>query len=653
MEGRRIAHAASRLGVKKLALIAVLASALFLYLLGAKFLLMPALIAAYAILLPVPSLLNSWFSRLVLGMLLVLGVMQIGESLQFLLFPLSKFPIVAVLTVVCTIILLCAMPERDNSKVKMVSGHDIAGCIVAAFFMLPFAPIFFGHQSIARIAETSGYQVVDSTIHYSAISQMTVAQHFLYKPGGYYPSGFHLSVAFIQNTFFNRPFDIGWRNNAILFFMQYMLFGFLAAYAIYFLCASLGNLLDKDMLKKWWPKVILACSVGPILALVYLLPFMVQGFLPYLYVVATIAFGLVYVIARELPGQDHMRQWSIAAYLLFVFGATSTWPLLMPPLFLIGLFLFIPRTKLGLQCIKEIVQRRTILTLVAFGLQFIPLYFQMKYAGAGGQAGINANGNLHDLHYVVLAAGLGLVFAVIVNRKAPSGLSSTIFAIFIPLFVFVGVLAGLQYFLVAEVRYYVIKTALLLEIMLLAFAAALLLHQFYQKKLLEWRYAIFIPFIPFISVLLLISHVPNPLRETRELLKTYSTQEKPAFYEHDVYAFVSLGLAGKLGHFNATELHVNSQTHKISGYMQLPFWANVLHQDATDSDLWSWRCNDAIYTNLAYGNATDEEQQAVIQDVHNCAHMVTSKGHVYYIVTDKASYNYLQGLFGSEADLVY
>ena len=71
--------------------------ALALYVLGVRCFLLPVLVVANVLWLPMPSIFRSWFSRLVVSVVLLLSLLQVAATVQFLVLPKSGFITMAVL----------------------------------------------------------------------------------------------------------------------------------------------------------------------------------------------------------------------------------------------------------------------------------------------------------------------------------------------------------------------------------------------------------------------------------------------------------------------------------------------------------------------------------------------------------------------------
>jgi hypothetical protein len=318
--------------------------------------------------------------------------------------------------------------------------------------------------------------------------------------------------------------------------------------------------------------------------------------------------------------------------------------LLLPPLALIGLLAFWPAERQLGQVWRGLWRRQNVLIYAGFLAMLLPLYLQAKYGVVSGNSGVNATGNLHELHYLLLLAGVAVVAWVGGSARFAPAFRSSVITVFGSFFLMLTPLVVLQYFTTGEVRYYPVKISLIIELLIMAVAVASLVYAFSQLTIANLRTAIFVPLLPITLGILFISPIANPLREVRELLKDYSSMEKPAYYDPDTAQYVSLGLAGKIQSYNTMSLHYTERKQIFEGYMQLPYWLNQADQ---------LKCNDKIYANLAYGMSTPKEQADLMQYIKMCAAYAKSQGLSYYIVTDRLSANRLRPLVGNDAVLRY
>jgi hypothetical protein len=153
-------------------------------------------------------------------------------------------------------------------------------------------------------------------------------------------------------------------------------------------------------------------------------------------------------------------------------------------------------------------------------------------------------------------------------------------------------------------------------------------------------------------VLVLVSTNANPLKDVRDLFRSVSNQEKPQFFDQDVSLYTKLSSEGKVTHFNSTLLHYDASRDKLFAHSQVPFWQNMMQYTAADADFHALHCNGRLYSNLAFGGYSDAEQTKLVNDIKDCAAMATQKGVAYYIVTDKASSEHLQSIFGNLVKIV-
>lgn len=637
---------------------------LLLYILGFKVLLIPVFVGITAWRVPIPRIFSSWFGRIVVATLLLLSLMQVSASLQFLVVPKSGFITLAVVVWLLMCIIWLATPLQHYEKRRIISSSDICAFLVVLCFLLPFSPILIGRSSIRRIAEIGSIQAIDATNHYAAIAELTRAEHLNYKPGYYYPKGFHIAVGFTQNTFFANQYELGWRGNVMLFFADYMIYGALLGYLVFFLCLRwLRALSEKLAPERWsWSKLLLAACLALPLVLVYLLAFVPEGFLSYYYVCATLILALLYL--GEL--QDTVRSkddsldlssntlgtWNLIAYLLLLFGAGATWPLLIPPFVVIGALFLIPGRLHWKLIVKRLWTIRALPVLVVFVLQLLPIYFQTKYSPTSTGASLNLTGGLTEFHPYVLLVGLLIVAGVMISAKVEESFRRVIANIFMPLFGFEGVFLIFQYFTTGQILYYAIKVSLLIEMMLLALSVALLVRVVAESKLYEARVVWLLPVVPLFAVILLISSLSNPLKDDRDLFRHYSNDVIPQYLDQDVETNVRLGEEGKIKHFNLTELHYNPAQGKFFADMQVPYWADMMQYSASPSDFQAVQCMGKIYSNLAFGTYDAAAQKLLTKELETCAIAAHKRGETFYVVTDPASAPHVRALLGKLVTIV-
>ena len=256
-------------------------------------------------------------------------------------------------------------------------------------------------------------------------------------------------------------------------------------------------------------------------------------------------------------------------------------------------------------------------------------------------------------HSLVLLAGVLILFGVLYSKQIQDAHKKLLANIYIPMTAFIALLIALQYFTVGEVRYYGIKTAMLLEIMLLVLAIVLLARAHLERGMSGLKYAVMLPAIPLVLMVLLMTTVGNPLKDLRDIFRDYSNQEKPAFFDHDMSEYARLGSKGDIAHYNSTILHYNAEKQQFYAHSQATFWANMMRYDGDREDFDALLCNSTLYSNLAFGTYTNKEQLALIAKVKECAKMAKDMNLTYYIITDKDSEQALHDTFGDIATYVY
>jgi hypothetical protein len=335
-------------------------------------------------------------------------------------------------------------------------------------------------------------------------------------------------------------------------------------------------------------------------------------------------------------------------YLVLVFGAALSWPLFIVPTLLIAGFVLLPAKATAREFLKYVWSLDFLPVTLGILLQLVPVYFQLAYSGQGTSQGINLSGGLQTFHALVPLAGILVVGAFILKKDVDEPFRRMLLSIFLPFTFFIGLLVVMQYFLLGEIRYYVIKSSFLLELLLLTFAMAAFVYSAVKHTFIVGnRYFIFLPLIPFTIMLLLVSTVTNPLKEIRDLFRGHSSVPQSQYFSSDISIYDRLGSSNKIINFNITTLHYNPDQGKFFGNMEIAFWATMMHYNV-DQKPYSGACTGTLYTNLAYGTFTAGEQHALVELIKTCAQIANKRGEPYYIVTDPASVPYVQQAVGGE-----
>jgi hypothetical protein len=613
-----------------------------------------------------PTIFRSFVSRCVIAGLFVYSFIQVAATLQFLLLPKSDFRVLGLLTIIITIMaVLLSAPLRVKLPFKLVARKDAAALLVVLFFLLPFLLLCVGKNGTLNIVKIGGIQAIDGTNHYSSIAEMAQFQHLTYQVGDYYPKGFHIATAFTEDALHINQVNLSWNANVKLYIGQYLFFGSLLAYVLFYLADLLASSIihPAKRVGHW----LIAFGLGPSLAIFYLLPFIYNGFLNYLYVCAASAAALIFmyefyekrtVIRAKTALQktplllNPMSRWMLLGYLILIYGVSMSWPLLIVPLLLVVAYYLVPDIVSYASVKRQLLSWRNVLILLALIFQLLPVYFQFEYSSGSSSQGINLTGGLDNFHYGIILAGLLLVYYLSVAKQIPENAQRYINNVFQPFYIFLGALVAMQYFVVGELRYYVIKSALLVELLLLGLFVALIAYSYLQSNVARLKYFIMVPLIPFVCFMLLIGLTGNPLQNVRDMFRSYSGETQPLYFDQDVAAFAKLGESGKIDHFNTTLLHYDTTQKKFYAQMQIPFWANMMKYTSTVPDFKAQHCNLILYTNLDFGSFTDSEQQALVGDIRDCSALAKIDHEPYYIVTDKASVPYVKALFGNVAVII-
>lgn len=640
--------------------IAALLAAWLLYAVGLKPIFILVILAVNIVFLPMPKIFQSWLSRFFVSLLVVFALFQVAATLQLLALPSSGFVVLSLIVTFLQAILLCVAPQSEGRPKKLITRNDIFGLIVAAFFILPFTPILIGNQSIERIAQIGSLQAVDGSSHFNVIAKMASAEHFTYPAGSYYPSGFHLATAFFETSTIGYHADLSWQGSAYLFFGQYLFLGIMLGFLLYYLCLKWLEVLRATDKTPASIRLILALCLGPILALLYLLPFVIEGFLNYYYVAATFFVGLMYLSDLKFKQekieqpilQNKNARWCLLAFLLLIYGAAASWPLLVVPFVFIAVAFMLPDSLRPSDILKSWWRKENILIFLAVLLQLVPIYFHMKYVVVDHS--VNLGGTLQQFHPYVLLLGLALVVAIWFARSLNPTVKKLITHIFIPFYIIVTILAFWQYFTLGEVRYYVIKTSLLLEILTLVLGVSLLIYVYLEKVgKTNLKYLLMLPIIPFTGMLLLISSVDNPLKDARDLFRDRSHTEKPQFLDQDNKLFIELGKSGEIKNANAVLLHYDEEKGKFYSHLQVAQWANILQYKPTKEEAGvGGACFTRIYVNMTTGSFSDKEQQEMVETVKKCAQIAHDQGMNYYIITDPKSAPVMAETFGDSVTII-
>lgn len=621
-------------------------------------LLLPLVIVGlYAVFLPMPGIFKSLLSRSVVGLLLFYAVYQLIAIAQFVVLPHGGFTTASVFLSLFSVALVLVIGRTKKIDKIFVTREDLYGILTALFLLVPMIGYGFAGGGIAeRIASIGGIQGNDGATHFSILTESTVKERISYETDGiYYPYGFHLTTGFLEEAYGVDHLSFGWSGNVKLYMAEFMFFAAILAYILYFMVLGLLGAIKSGSLGSG-SKLLAALALGPALTLFYLVPFLYNGFLNYYYICATLVAGLI-MLLYEFTKPNELKSANKGAYafigLLLLFGASSSWPLFVPIVIMtVAIFAIVPNSRIS--DIRRIRPNKLLILLgMGFLIQLLPLYLQLSYATVSTSEGINAAGGLRIFHAQFILLAVVIMTYVYCSQRFSDSFKRATSGILLPLLVAVVGLAAYQYFYLGEIRYYAIKIAVFMEILMLVFLVALVVDRVNQIKL-SWEQAVIvIVMVPATVFFALFSLNDNPVKDARNLLRSYSGQQKPAYLDQDVEKVTDIGLTGGLGYYNVVTLHYTDDQTKIFAHPQTAYWANTMtYRSASDNrydEYFAKDCYYKIYMNLLVGTYTEPEQADLIKQTKTCAKIARDHGREFYVVTDPASASRMSDLFGADA----
>jgi hypothetical protein len=586
----------------------------------------------------------------VLAVLVLFGLLQLAAVVQFFVAQHSGFTVLSVITTVFVAALTTyASRWRNTTKVPWVAMADIAAVAAGVCFVVAFSLLFAGSNTLAKFGELGAIQSTDTISHVGALHEMAVTQHFNYRKA-YYPMGFHISAAFNADALHMADTQRSWTVNAWMYVAQYAMLGALVSYAVSYMAQAFLN----GLRAKTRPRdgLLLALTIAAPLTLFYLLPFVHQGFLNYYYVCAAAIMSFLYLYEFYTRWQERRKgraipaetQWFLLVYLLLVFSVSMSWPLLAPPLLLAPIFCIAVPGAAFKASVREWLNWPALLIVAGLLIQLVPIYLQMRYGQFDDSHGINALGSIRTFHYGAILVGVGLVTYLTVSNKATEDLKRMVNSTFLPFFVFLCLLVCLQYFTAGELRYYAIKSAFLVEMMIIALAAACLVHALARNTVGWLQSFIIAPVVMVMALLLTIGLTANPLDDLRQTYRDFSRFGMPVFYEDDVRLLTGVASEGKIDNANSTVLHYDAISGNYFGNMFVPNWVNVLkYRGNPDAD--TKNCTSDLLPVAIYTPVSESQQAGLLATVRRCVDAAQRAGIAYYIVTDEASSQRVRELF--------
>lgn len=660
--------------------LAVVALAFVAYLAGLRALYVPLLILVDAAALPVPKLMRSVVGRLVMGLLYVSALVQVAQVAQFFAARSSGFAVAAGITALINAAFLILTPARSRTvrEIPRFTSSDAGALLAALIFLVPFAAVVAGHQTTVRIAEIGGQQNVDAISQFMMIGDLLKDQHLTYGMAGVFggfgdavhgygvPLGAYAMLAFLESTFTTSHLALGWHGAELLYFSEYMVSGALLSFVVVKFCHTWLQLLRSDPSTHLIGRLVPVCAgiaVAVPLVVFYELNLVWLGFLVYIYVltVTTCAFMCIVefrrpddepeTVARSLAPQ---RAVYMIGALVLLYGMAATWPLFVPALglTLVASLLRAGRLRPPAGLLRSFISPSGIAILGGLLLLLVPVYFQFHY-GAGVTGQVNLALDIGAFRYLVLLAAAGLVVLVSSSRWVPLWSRRVTIDVLVPLLIVVSAVALEQLYTLGNATYFAVKTAILPDILTIALGNAVLFAWLWRSALRQPVQLLLLTAVPGIVMLALLGNVPSVLRDSRLLFPGHGQVDFGPTYDADVATFVRLGLDGKLAHYNEVSLHWDANQKAFSTNMELPYWANALTYDASAYDRQASHCFVEVY--YTWGTATLDaaEQSMLLSQINGCAELAAQHGVAYYVVTDRASLQYVSRVLRPTVQLAY
>ena len=590
-----------------------------LFLMGWGILYMAALLFVLAVGLPYPRMLQSLVSRLAAAFVLLISVVQVAAVAQFFVLPASGFNILSLLVTAMVCVLVWFLRQKVQEPTALLDRHDLGGLAVALCFALPLTALCFWQNDPARLTSFASVQGVDGSNHYTMVAEMARVQHLNYGDAAYYPKGFHIASAFVLHGLHANQQDQGWLENARLYIAMFIAWGALLAYMVWYAALQLRDALSK----RAQPNLaVLALCLGPALTLLYLLTLTQEGFLSYFYVIAAVVVGAFYLQDERLD-----RQWRLAAYLMLAFGVAATWgPLLAPALLLAPVLYAWPRVR----SLRQLLDKEWRWAVVLLVLQLVPIYLHLRYAHLSTEQGINATGGLKAFDYGIFSADVLVVAYVLLARGIADQWRRFTANFLMPFVGLVGALMCYQYFTVGELRYYTIKTAMLLGVLVLALGVVVVSSAFARSTLTKLQGLIILPILFGLGVVTLSGVTANPFDRARILFGTLGHMgQRPS----TLRTYANIGVAGRV-RSNTVELRYNANGVLI-GNGVVTNWANLM-QFTSDNTVASSECSSRLF-DLLVSPANAETSDKLLAKAKQCAKAAADRHEPFIVVTDAAS----------------
>lgn len=621
---------------------------------GVGMLFLPTIIAVLAMSFIMPPIARSWVSRVVISLGVYLAIVQIASVLQFLIYPKGGFRLIAILTAAIVVGLLkTPLAKREVESPKIMSGLDSGAIIGLSMFLLVFLPGVITYGSTTYITRLGGLQVVDAVAHHVYTSSFFSEQNLHYSASQYYPWGFHISLAFTEHSMLGDVNSLSWKTHVLLFFGEYLFFGIVLGYAAIILVVAITERL-RGRLLKYSDSVILGTTAGVLVSVLWLLGFYQLGFLNYYYICAALLLGAVYFIeARtDAKAKNQTGVWWLTASLVIAAGACFSWPLFTLVVLLgaaVSMWSGGDSHKLWSPCFW----RGYMPVIICASMVSSSIFLQLVYKPNNKDLAL-LPGALTDLNITLFVVPL----AIIIWRYSSieNALRRRLMALVIPHMVLVAGLILFHIVSVGEIRYFAIKAAIVLQILLLAIAIALIFATYSNKPNQKiWRT---IQAATLVIALVFVCSVvaTGPFKEIKGLFRGVARVPVPQFYYADADIIAKLGSSNELDSFNMTVLHYDIVNKRYFAHIGTATWGNVMTSYLKDPNVFR-EGSDSIHCSTQQARILNGEQTydeaRLKQSVRDCIRVANNNRLPYLIVTDQASAGQLRKDFGRDAQLVY
>ena len=631
----------------------LLAFATLVYCLGFTYIFLPIALMYIISIYPTSKVFNSIVTKITPSILIFFGLYQMVATLQQFFFRYTGFTTIAIIITALLILLgylkTYYVDKKDITlKMRLVSSNDLTVLFAVLIFIVPFSAFLLkGGDMYQNSAQVGGIQAIDGTNHWNQIYVNSFSESIRYDRNSYFPAGFHIATAFVQDSIGLNPNKVSdWKLNSLMFMLQYVIAAVsLIVVSVFFILKLLGDRPSK------WQKSILVVSLVPSLIALFIIPFIYNGFLNHIYMCSAVILAAILLIewcevVKSKKNPKLLSSYLLGAYYIVAYGAVLSWPLIGPPLILAPLLLGVP--SISLRLLKSKIERQHLIGILIGSLVLsVPVLIQYFVSPIGPTASILLEGGLKIWH-----VGLYGLFALtgiwIYSQKNKMPALRPVLIFIVSFLILVIFLAALQSFAIGQVRYYTIKTSSFIEIfILLVLTFVVVVEMGKSKTIVSFIVAaVAVPTLMFVA----ISFNDNPLKDMRSLFRTYSHEQKPPFFDEDIRAMTSIAEEGKTFWSNYMTLHYNFEAGKIYTHTQIPFWVSTIRKDVVAGDE-ATTCLRKVYEVMLFSDYSEKSQADLRYNIDKCSNVANKNRQKYYILTDAASNDIIRKMFSTSPNI--